>query len=344
MSYYPVLKLSNAEMGALSNLKEGTKKLITPIIESKMIPAKKQEDWQATFRTLGTYTAEKAGETRFIYDFHSAFEKIGEVQQLIDAESGNNLVQHCIEKLEEAGQDFIPCLHFDAPSWMIDTLLHSKQREIAIRIRCHDFNSPIEEIIAERITDKIIKQATNKNFIVLLDFYNSSINENRIMTSLKNFSTIKADKFVLLLTSCPENADAAPANAFSLSNSRDDIKTYFKFKKAYPELEFGDYTVRLKAPLENVQINYYNTYLKIFYSSEDEYYIGKSTLLQDKGIETFQDVCEEIVNSDVYKNPEFSFGDKAIHDCAEGSLEINNHVKPIEFGINHHIELTARQL
>ena len=344
MSYYPVLKLSNAEMGALSTLKEDTKGLITPIIESKMIPAKKQEDWQATFRTLGTYTAEKARGTRFIYDFHSAFEKIGEVVELIEEESGNNLVQHCIGKLEEAELDFIPCLHFDAPSWMIDSVLQSNQPEVAIRIRCHDFSSPIEEAMADRIMDKIINRATNKSFIILLDFYDSSINENRIMTSLRNFSTINADKFVLLLTSCPENADSAQPNAFSLINSREDIKTYFKLKKSFSELEFGDYTVRLKPQLDGANINYYNTYLKIFYSSEDDYYIGKSTLLQDKGVETFQDVCQEIVNSDVYKKSDFSSGDKAINDCAKGTLEINNHLKPIEFGINHHIELTAKQL
>ncbi|UJL45780.1 hypothetical protein KFZ58_15535 [Virgibacillus sp. NKC19-16] len=344
MSYYPVLKLSNAEMGALSNLKEETKELITPIIESKMIPAKKVTDWQSTFRTLGTYISGKIGETNFIYDFHSAFEKIGEVHELIDSKSSKNLVEHCIDKLVEAELDFIPCIHFDDPAWIVDSVLRSDQPEIAIRIRCHDFNSPLEEMIVERITDKIIHQATNKSFILLLDFYNSPINENRIMSALNNFSQIKVSKMVLLLTSCPENADKVSPNTFSFVNSRDDLKTYFKLRDDYPELEYGDYTVRLKPPLESSNINYYNTYLKIFYSSEDDYYIGKSTLLENDGVKTIQDVCQEIVNSDVYKHPEFSAGDKAIYDCAEGNLEITNHPKPIEFGINHHIELTARQL
>lgn len=344
MSYYPVLKFSNAEMGALSNLKGDTKKLVIPIIESKMIPADKVDDWQSTFRTLGAYISRKIGATKFIYDFHSAFEKVGEVHELIDPESGKNLIGHCINKLVQADLDFIPCIHFDDPTWIVDSVLHSDQPEIAIRIRCHDFNSPLEEMIVERITDKMINQATNKSFIILLDFYDSPINENRIMSSLNNFSQIKASKMVLLLTSCPENADKVSPNTFSFVNSRDDLKIYFKLKNDYPKLEFGDYTVRLKPRLESSNINYYNTYLKIFYSSEDDYYIGKSTLLENDGVKTIQDVCQEIVNSDVYKNPDFSSGDKAINDCAEGNLEITNHPKPIEFGINHHIELTARQL
>ena len=344
MSYYPVLKLSNAEMGALFSLKEETKKSITPVIESKMIPKNKLDDWRSSFRTLGTYLSEKVGATKFIYDFHSAFDKIGEVQELVDDENEQNLVQHCIQKLVEADLNFIPCVHFDAPTWLLNSVLESDQPEIAIRIRCHDFNSPLEEIIEERIADKIIELAPDKEFIILLDFYDLPINESRIITSLENFYNLKASQYVLLLTSCPESADIAPPNAFTIVSSRDDLKTYNKLKKDYPELKYGDYTVRLKPGLDSPNINYYNTYLKLFYSSEDDYYIGKSTLLDKRGIETFVDVCQEIVNSDVYKKPSFSAGDKAINDCAEGNLIISNHSKPIEFGINHHIELTAKLL
>src|SRR5690625_4987194 len=170
MSYYPVLKLSNAEMGALYNLKEETKSIITPIIESKMIPKNKLDDWQSSFRTLGTYLVEKVGATKFIYDFQSAFDKIGEVQELLDDESEMNLVQHCIQKLVDVNLNFIPCVHFDAPTWVLDSVLESEQPEIAIRIRCHDFNSPLEETIRDRIADKIIKLAPDKEFIILLDF------------------------------------------------------------------------------------------------------------------------------------------------------------------------------
>lgn len=262
-------------MGALSNLKEETKGLITPIIESKMIPAKEVSDWQSIFRTLGTYISDKIGETNFIYDFHLAFEKIGEVQELIDSKSSKNMVEQCIEELVEADLDFIPCIHFDDPGWIVDSVLCSSQSEIAIRIRYHDFNSPLEEMIVERITDKIINQATNKSFILLLDFYNSPINENRIISTLNNFAQIKASKMVLLLTVCPENADKVSPNTFSFVKSRNDLKTYFKLRDDYPTLEYGDYTVRLKPPLESSNINYYNIYLKIFYSSEDDYYIGK---------------------------------------------------------------------
>lgn len=39
---------------------------------------------------------------------------------------------------------------------LIDSVQHSDQPEIAIRMRYHDFSSPLEEMIIESITDKRI--------------------------------------------------------------------------------------------------------------------------------------------------------------------------------------------
>lgn len=107
---------------------------------------------------------------------------------------------------------------------------------------------------------------------------------------------------------------------------------------------FGDYTTRLAPALDISYVDFYNTYLKIFYSSEDIYYIGKSTLIKDNGIETFSDICQEIVDSDLFRGPEFSHGDQAIFDCANKTISISSHSKLIEYGINHHLELTVEQL
>lgn len=343
MTYYPILKISNAEMGALENLKSETKELIVPILESKVISEIKVDQWWTTFRTLGQYLKNKIGEMKFIYDFSSAFEKIGEFHELKD-ENGFDLVQHCIKKMEEARLNYVPCLHFDSPQWIIDSVLQSTSDEVAIRIRCHDFNSPMEDLIRERVTEKIINLAPHKKFSIIIDFNNSPISYNRIETSLQNFSKINYNILVLALTACPEDANKALPNTFSLICARDDLKTYYQLRKEFPHLQFGDYTVRLKSDFEGTDINYYNTYLKLFYSSEDDYYIAKSTLLDRNGIESFIGLCQEIIESDLYKGPDFSHGDKAIKDCAERVLAITNHSKPIEFGINHHIELTARQL
>ncbi|WP_157793970.1 beta family protein [Paenibacillus donghaensis] len=343
MTYYPILKISNAEMGALEHLKEETIDWITPILESKIIAKDKIEQWWTTFRTLGKYLRGKIGEMTFIYDFSSAFEKIGEIRQLKD-QNGFDLVQHCIMAMEEAQLNFIPCVHFDSPEWFINSVLTSNSEVIAVRIRCHAFNSPMEEIVQKRILEEIIGLNNEKKYILILDFYNSPISLTRMETSIKVFSSLPFQRIVFALTSCPEDANKAAPNSFTLICQREDLKTFRKLQEGYPYIEYGDYTVRLKPEFEGNDINYYNTYLKLFYTTEDDYYIAKSSILEKNGVESFIAICQEIIESDVYSGADFSYGDWAIKECAEKKLIISNHPKPIEFGINHHIELTARLL
>lgn len=343
MTYYPILKLSNAEFGALSNLKKETYDLMTPVIESKMIKPDKIDTWWSTFKTLGTYIQNRLGNSSFIYDFQTAFEKIGEVQELTD-ENGKNLVEFCIAKLEEESLEYTPCVHFDSPDWIINSAINSNSNGIAIRIRCHDFNSPMEDFIVERIKEKIISQAKDKSITLLLDFYDSAPNEARIENSIKRFSELRYDHLILALTTCPENSNGVAPHSFISVKTREEYLLYNKLKRNFSDLEFSDYTVRLKPQLDEANIDYYKTYLKLFYTIEDEYYIAKSTLLGDNGIKSFQDICTEIVNSDVYYGESFSYGDKCIKECSEGQLEISGHSKPIEIGINHHIELIVTQL
>lgn len=343
MSYYPIVKLSSSEIGALETLSQKAISNTIPIIESKPIAKEKIEDWWSTFRTLGSYLSRKINDFTFIYDFTSAFNKLGEIQELKDSDN-NDLIKHSMDKLDHANLSFIPCIHFDSPEWMINSVLNSSKDEVAIRIRCHDFNDTLDPIIKSRIEEEIIKKAPNKKYTLVIDFYKEPATEHRVTTSINNFSKLPYQNLILAMTNCPEDASRAEANSFSQIIGREDMKAYSKAKKKFTDLQFGDYTVRLKPEIKGEDINYYNTYLKLFYTTEDDYYIGKSALLENDGVATFVDVCNEIINSDVYKGKDFSAGDKAIYDCATGALNITNHPKPIEYGINHHIELTAQQL
>ena len=343
--YFPVLKHASSEITTLENLKSITKEHITPIIESKMITPTKVDEWWTTFNTLGSYLQRKIGNTKFIYDFNPAFEKIGEILESLKCPSNKNLIEHCLDKLDEANLNYVPCVHFDSPNWIIQSVLKANTKEVAVRVRCHDFNTPMEELIIERIKDKITDAKPETSFTLLLDFSNAPINPERIIKSIQNFSSLPYSNIVFISTSCPEDANGVSPISFEVAEPRKDFKIYKQLQKEFPELQYGDYTVRIKGePDKGSNINYYNTYLKIFYTTEDDYMIGKSALLDKSGIETFVSVCEEIVNSDVYQQAEFSHGDYAINECAQGRLAINNHSKPIELGINHHIELTVKQL
>ena len=340
--YYPLLRNSNNEMKALRELKEASRKMVIPIIESKRIKKQNVKNWEGAFNTLGRYLKERVQNTKFIYDFNCAFEDIGTDEALIDA-SGSNLVEHCINKMQEQDLDLIPCFQHDSPEWLIKSVLESGINDIAIRIRCHDFQESFDPFVYEKLKKDLEAFAPNTRFIVVLDFFNHTTSLKRIQNAINVFSEIPNSEIVYLATSCPEDASLADSHAITLIGPREDLNQYLELKTANSNLHFGDYTTRLKGEVLS-GFNHNNSYIKIFYSSETDYYIAKSRLIKNGGEETFHQVCQELTDQDFYPGEDFSFGDKEIQKCADKDITIGDHQKPIAIGVNHHIETTIKQL
>lgn len=346
MSYFPVLRNSTAEMNAYGSLNERTKAEIIPIIESKRVSLAKRDNWWSSFNTLGSYLSGKFGPYTFIYDYKQAFDKLGEIDEHMIDESGKNLISHCSFKMDTAELNYIPCVHFDSPEWYIDSVIALNKETIAIRVRCHDFSDTLDSIILQAVQNNIIEKCSDlsPSVYLILDFYNVPTSKDRIEKAINTFSKIDDSKIVLSLSTCPEDASNAGPMTFDVASSRNDLSLFKELQRKYPRIFFSDYTVRVNPePEREARIDYYNTYIKIFYTSVDSYMIGKSSLIKDQGIEKFHDICQEIVDSDVYSGRDFSAGDRAVYDCAKSNLKISDHSKPIEYGVNHHIELTAYQ-
>lgn len=340
--YYPLLKNNNNEIKALKNLKELSQSKVFPIIESKRIKQDSINNWESTFNTLGKYLHERISQISFIYDFNTALDDLNSDKELINSKN-ENLVSYCIKKFSENNLKFIPCFQHDSPNWIINTIFNYNFNEIAIRIRCHDFKESMDYLIMQNLL-KIINTANIKSkFILILDFYNQNVDEIRIKNAINTFGNIPHSKIIYLATSCPEDASKTTAHSINYISPRNELKMYLKLKKLFPNLSFGDYTTRLKGKIIN-GFNNDNSYIKIFYSSESDYYIVKSKMIKDEGEETFYEVCRELINLDIYPGEDFSYGDKEIKKCADKKIAISGHQTPIAIGINHHIETTIKQL
>ncbi|MFF2907931.1 hypothetical protein [Paenibacillus sp. NPDC057934] len=346
-AYFPVLRVSTAEMNAYGSLSDETKSLIVPILESKKITPPRASTWWATFNTLGSYLYGKFSTHSFIYDYKSAFDRLGEINENLTDENGNNLVTHCSQKMNDAGLNFIPCVHFDSPNWYINSVVALRKDSLAIRVRCHDFSSTLDEIMLQTVNQNILERFNefSPRTYIILDFYNVPTSEERILNAINTFSRVDGCELVLSLTNCPEDASVVGPMTFGFAAARDDLRVFNSLSNTFQNLHFSDYTVRVNAePDREARIDYYNTYIKIFYTSEDSYMIGKSSLIKDNGIDNFHSICKEIVDSDVYAGETFSAGDNAIYRCSERKLHMSDHSKPIEYGVNHHIQLTSTQL
>ncbi|CAG7650320.1 hypothetical protein PAESOLCIP111_06051 [Paenibacillus solanacearum] len=344
--YYPVLRVSPAEMNAYETLKESTKHQIIPVLEAKRISRDSKETWWNTYNTLGSYLKGKLNDNLFIYDFKQSFDKLGEVDEHLVDENRMNVIKHCSRKLDESEMKFIPCVHFDSPQWYIQSVINLQKSKLAIRVRCKDFNATMDQIVLQTIYNNVIDNLQQPTqLILILDFANKPTSPERIQKAIEMFSKLEHAQLVLSLTTCPEDASNVGAMSFDVAAEREDYRIFRGLAEKYPNLAFSDYTVRPTGePDKEARIDYYNTYIKVFYTTHNSYMIGKSTLIKDNGIDTFHEVCQEIIDSDVYQGSDFSAGSYAIKQCADRIVVVSNHSKPIEYGINHHIELTASQL
>jgi hypothetical protein len=340
--YYPLLKNANNEMKALKELKEESRSKLIPIIESKRVKKENALNWESMFNTLGRYLKERVKETRFIYDFNCALEELGEEDQLVTS-SGENLVKFCINKMEQESLNLIPCFQHDSPPWLIDSVLQSGYPEIAIRIRCHDFQESFNPFVYQKLKNDLSLATPNIKTILILDFFNHPTTLKRIQSTIDTFSKINNSQLVYLATSCPENANDAETHALSLIGPRIELNNFLELSALNKNLQFGDYTTRLKGEvLSGFNMNL--SYLKVFYTTETDYWIAKSKLIRDGGESTFHEVCQNVLDQDFYPGPDFSFGDSEIERCAKREITISEHQAPIAIGVNHHIETTIRQL
>ncbi|MFP7478493.1 beta family protein [Terribacillus saccharophilus] len=341
--YYPLLKNSNNEMRALRELKDESRNKLIPIIESKRIKRTNVQNWEASFRTLGKFLKERVKNTKFIYDFNCALEELGEEEPLTSSTTGENLVQHCLGKMQDEELDLIPCFQHDSPDWLIHAVLQSSYEEIAIRIRCHDFQESFNRFVVQKLMSDLESVSGNNEVTIILDFFDQPTTLRRLQNAIEDFSRIHHKEIVYLATACPDNASGADPHSLTMIGPRTEFSTFLELKVQYPDLRFGDYTTRLKGEVLT-GFNHYNSYVKIFYSTETDYWIAKSKLIGDDGEFTFYEVCQELVDQDFYPGSDFSFGDGEIQKCADDKITIGDHQTPIAIGVNHHIETTIAQL
>jgi hypothetical protein len=340
--YYPLLKNANNEMKALKELKEESRQKIIPIIESKRVKRVNINNWEGQFNTLGRYLKERIKDIKFIYDFNCSLEELGEEDKLVTA-SGINIVDHCLTKMKEAELDLIPCFQHDSPDWLINSVLQSGYDEIAIRVRCHDFQESFNNFVFQKLKADLEFAKETTKVTIILDFFNYPATINRIQNTINIFSKIKNSQIVYLATSCPENANDAEPHSITLVGPRLELNHFLELVPKNKNLHFGDYTTRLKGEVLS-GFNMNNSYLKIFYSTETDYWIAKSKLIKDGGELTFYEVCQNLIEYDFYPGSNFSFGDLEIKRCANRQLTISEHQAPIAIGVNHHIETTITQL
>lgn len=352
--YYPILKKGNSEIKALQEISTQY-----PNVSDKMLPiieAPQKSDpnkWIKDFKTLGTYLKGKIPNLNFSFQYSTAFSSISKDNVAAWRSSDDqNIVEYIHSILIESCSGYVPCFNYDDDDWILHSVPSKDFSSLVVRIEPYKFEAGIDNIIISGTTTKFNSLFPDKKIIYLVDFYQKFSDLQRVELLISSLVELAPDsEIIFAATSCPEDASIVEHSSFKVASLRTDINSYFKLKTEFNNLKFSDYTVRLKPEPSSEQkssINMNNTYLKIFYTTDDSYMIAKSGLIKNqlKGSShiTISDACDLVVKSPVYDGSSYSWGDEKINQCSSETFDIHDHQVPIQIGINHHIAKTLNQL
>lgn len=353
IKYYPILKKGNSEIKALEELSHQLPELVSVLLPVIEAPQKSDlNKWEKDFNTFGKYLRRKIPNLNFSFQYSTAFSNIDN-SEVISWQSSEkqNIIEYIHSKLKESCPSYIPCFNYDDADWILKSIPSKDFDTCIVRIEPYKFETGLDNVIIPGIISRFKKIFPQKNILWMLDFYKNFSDLERVAYLLNLLESPTGKNIIFAATSCPEDANLIEHSSFRIASTRNDIFSFKSLQSEFSDLSFSDYTIRLKpvpSKEQRNQINLDNTYIKIFYTTENNYMIAKSGLIKKQKEEsshiTSQEMCKLIINSKNYLGENFSWGDKKINDCANNLLDIHDHQVPIQIGINHHIILTLNQL
>ena len=106
---------------------------------------------------------------------------------------------------------------------------------------------------------------------------------------------------------------------------------------------FSDYAISHPQPSE-VDPRLMRASASIRYTAQDTWLIFKAKNLRDYGYSQFHAVCRNVLRSNEYTGPDYSWGDRYIHECAQRRVTSGNLTTWRKVGTSHHLALVATQI
>jgi hypothetical protein len=100
---------------------------------------------------------------------------------------------------------------------------------------------------------------------------------------------------------------------------------------------FGDYTI-VYPILPDIEFNF-RIAPKVKYAADTNWLAVRTEKNQ-----SFQQVCQILTTRPEYRGPNFSWGDRRIHECLTGHTEAKAPVEWTAIGINHHLTTVATEI
>lgn len=156
----------------------------------------------------------------------------------------------------------------------------------------------------------------------------------------------KWETFSIIGTSFPESMGGIKEGMVSIPRYEWQLykKLIIALKKESLRLPcFGDYAISHPNVLE-LDMRKVKPSATIRYTIDDNWYIVKGKNVKDYGLAQFHALSQNLVNSQYYHGPTFSYGDEYIQDCAKNKAGNGNLTTWRQVGTNRHIEKVRQDI
>lgn len=361
--YVPILKWKAGEQRALRDCSEETKNGMTPLIEVPPVPWDFDNDCPS--KTVDEHIVkvpEKilqswGTERPFFLDTYLIRSEV--------CEDGGAPITKIADSCRDLALRMIPVVRIrtsDSELSVIRSIVERDARGVCLRVTEDDLeDESVFRIMVRDVLRTLNVEYDNADLILDLGYHPEPVRlpyARALISTVLSVST-RWRTFTLACTSIPQNMTQI---------RRDTIDPLVRIEWALWERlltfhsaghiqrmpSFGDYCIA-NPELTEMDPKAMNLSGHIRYTTDEEFLIVKGGAVRDvkrngevvaegRGYEQMVDLCRVLINLPEYSGADFSWGDRYIWDCANGTASHGNPTTWRQFATNHHLTFVVHQL
>lgn len=351
--YVPILKARMGELGALTELHLEAKGSLTPMLSIPALPWDFEKEEPT--KSIDEYIPGFATKIHRAWGDGLVFIELAEVDGEI-LQGDRHPATVVFDEAEGLGLSAVPVLGLQrSPRYLQSAreVIKKQKRGACIRVDNSDLENPgaLSNGLNELITYLGLQRA-ECDLIFDLKFVMPETRGplmfamNTILSLLPGIEAWRT--LTLAASSFPDSMMNIPSFTFHEAPRVEwDIWTSMVTKGGIPRLPtFGDYAISNPSPSgEGIDPRIMRMSANLRYTLDRTWLLLKGRNVRDHGYEQFNELCRRLVDAgDLFKGPQFSWGDKYIHDAAANAGGPGNATVWRKVGTSHHLAQVTHQI
>lgn len=350
--YVPIMKGKLGEFKALGELDDHIKDAIEPLIEVPPIPWDFEED--EPDKTIEQHLSrfvpnlEKYwGENRL------AFIDLNFIPPKERMDNGEHPLKSIFDAARAKALSLIPVVGLERDTDYIEivkNILKQDGRGVCIRIETTDIDDENMEDSLTDLINKIGVSITETDIVVDLKVIQKDqigLLTRSVRDVIRSLPKLEEWRSIALVaTAFPQTMSGFEPNSISLTSRVEWqlwTNLFHNAAKIIRMPDFGDYTI-VHPELLDIDPRIMQLGAKIKYTFDNDWIIVKGTSIRRGGPEQTAELCRVLIGLSQFCGAEFSWGDRYIQGCAEGTESYGNQTTWVTVGVNHHITYVVNQL